>query len=114
MERMQLGMSPVCVSEAVFGAMAIGAARHDEARRIETIRAAIDAGMTTIDTAPLYDFGACEQQVGRAIRGQRERVQLFTKIGLRWDDPRGELMFSAKDEHGVTREVRRNSRPDSL
>lgn len=114
MERMQLGRSPVCVSEAVFGSMAIGAARHDEALRVETIRAAIDAGMTTVDTAPLYDFGACEQQLGRAIRGIRDQVQVFSKIGLRWDDPRGEIMFTCDDEFGNPRAVRRNCRPDSL
>ena len=114
MDRIQLGRSPVWVSEQIFGAMAIGPARHDEQRRIETIHAAIDAGITTIDTAPLYDLGMCEQQVGRAIRGLRDRVQVMTKIGLRWDDPRGEVLFRFKDEHGQRRAVRLNSRPDSL
>ena len=114
MEQVQLGASPVWVSEQIFGALAIGHARYDEGRRIATIHAALDAGVTAFDTAPLYDYGLCEQQVGRALRDVRNRVQVMTKVGLRWDDPRGEIMFTCKDEHGQRRAVRRNSRPDSL
>ncbi len=114
MEQVQLGASPVWVSEQIFGALAIGHARYDEARRVATIHAALDAGVTAFDTAPLYDFGLCEQQVGRALRDVRKHVQVMTKVGLRWDDPRGEIMFTCKDEHGQRRAVRRNSRPDSL
>jgi aryl-alcohol dehydrogenase-like predicted oxidoreductase len=114
MKRVQLGASRVWVSEQIFGALAIGWARFDESRRIATIHSALDAGVTTFDTAPLYDFGLCEQQVGRALREVRHHVQVMTKVGLRWDDPRGEIMFTCKDEHGQPRAVRRNSRPDSL
>src|SRR5688500_16773338 len=98
MELIQLGCSPVKASRIVFGAMAVGSARHDLPRRIETIRAAVDAGMTTIDSAPLYDLGVGERTVGRAIAGMRDRVQILTKVGLRWDDPRGQILFSTRDE----------------
>jgi aryl-alcohol dehydrogenase-like predicted oxidoreductase len=114
MEIIQVGRSPVRTSRVVFGTMAIGAARQDIRRRIETIRAAVDAGMTALDTAPLYDFGLCEQTVGRAIVGIRDRVQIFTKVGLRWDDAHGDIMFTTRDEHGAEIAVRKNSRPESL
>jgi aryl-alcohol dehydrogenase-like predicted oxidoreductase len=113
-ERIQLGSSPVSTSRIVFGAMAIGSARHNLERRIDTIRAAVDAGITTIDTAPLYDLGLCERTVGRAIHGIRDRVQVFTKVGLRWDDPHGDVLFTTRGEHGQELAVRKNSRPESI
>jgi aryl-alcohol dehydrogenase-like predicted oxidoreductase len=109
----ELGRSGVRVSRVVFGAMAHGTGA-DEAQRIATLRAAIAAGITSIDTAPLYDFGACEQLVGRAVMGLRERVQLLTKVGLRWDDPHGQVLFRFHDAQGREQAVRRNSRPDSI
>jgi aryl-alcohol dehydrogenase-like predicted oxidoreductase len=114
MDSIQIGRSPVHASRVVFGTMAIGNARHDANRRVETIRAAIDAGITSLDTAPLYDFGSCERTVARAIDGIRDRVQVFTKVGLRWDDPHGEVMFTTRDEHGREIAVRKNSRPESV
>jgi aryl-alcohol dehydrogenase-like predicted oxidoreductase len=114
MERIRLGRSPISASRIVFGAMAVGSARHDEQRRIATIHAAVDAGMTTIDTAPLYDLGLGERTVGRAIAGLRDQVQVFTKVGLRWDDPHGQIMFTTRDEHGQPVAVRKNSRPESV
>jgi aryl-alcohol dehydrogenase-like predicted oxidoreductase len=94
--------------------MAIGDARQSPERRKRTIHAAFDAGITTIDTAPMYDLGACEREVGEAIRGLRGRVQIFSKVGLRWDDPTGEVMFTCDDEHGRRVAVRKNSRPESV
>lgn len=113
-ELVQLGRSPVRVSRVIFGSMAIGSARNDPPRRIETIRAAVDAGITSIDTAPMYDLGACEQSVGDAIRGIRDQVQVLSKVGLRWDDPHGEVMFSCVDSNGSHVDVRKNSRPESV
>jgi methylglyoxal reductase len=101
-------------SRVIFGSMAIGSARNDPGRRTKTIRAAVDAGITSIDTAPMYDLGACERSVGEAIRGVRDRVQIFSKVGLRWDDPHGEVMFTCVDSNGSPVEVRRNCRPESV
>jgi aryl-alcohol dehydrogenase-like predicted oxidoreductase len=56
----------------------------DDAESVRTIHAALDRGITLIDTAPAYGFGHSEEVIGRAIaeRGQRERVVLATKMGL--------------------------------
>ena len=58
----------------------------DEARSIHTICAALDRGITLIDTAPAYGQGRSEEIVGKAVAcwGRRERVILATKVGLEW------------------------------
>jgi aryl-alcohol dehydrogenase-like predicted oxidoreductase len=58
----------------------------DEAEAIKTVRAALELGITLIDTAPAYGFGRSEELVGRAIaeHGGRERVLIATKAGLGW------------------------------
>jgi methylglyoxal reductase len=87
--------------------------RDDEASRLETLRAAIDAGTTTIDTAPLYGFGRSESLVGRAIARHRDRVKILTKVGLRWDSDHGDVLF-AFEQGGRTITVRKDSRPASV
>ena len=49
----------------------------DEKASIETIRAALDQGITLIDTAPAYGFGQSEEIVGKAIKeyGKRDQFQ---------------------------------------
>ena len=91
----------------------MGRSRQDETTRARVLDAAIDAGMTSIDTAPLYDFGEVESFLGRALAGRRDRVELLSKVGLRWDDEHGEILFSAELD-GRRRTVRRDSRPASI
>jgi len=57
-----------------------GAADWDES--IATIHAALDAGVTFIDTADIYGAGHNEVLVGRAIAHRRDEVQLATKFGI--------------------------------
>lgn len=111
-----LGRSGLQVSRVVFGAMALSSAGRDPVARERTLHAAVDAGITSIDTAPLYDFGACEAQLGVALAGLRGRVQILTKVGLRWDDPQahGQVLFPFTDADGRPQAVRRNSRPESV
>jgi aryl-alcohol dehydrogenase-like predicted oxidoreductase len=56
----------------------------DDDESVRTIHAALDLGVTLIDTAPAYGFGHSEKVVGRAIAewGHRDRVVLVTKVGL--------------------------------
>src|SRR5690349_2198389 len=60
--------------------------RPDEARAIATIHAAIDAGVTLIDTADAYcldedDVGHGETLVRKALEGRRDGVLVATKGG---------------------------------
>lgn len=117
MQTRRLGRSELEVPVVVFGAWAIGGwywGPTDDDEAIRAIRASIDAGANAIDTAPVYGFGHSETVVGRAIAGLRERAIVMTKLGLRWDDERGEISFETVDQEGQKRVVRRNARPWSV
>ncbi len=113
----QLGGSGVMVSPVIFGAWAVGGwmwGGTDEAESIEAIRASVDHGVTTIDTAAVYAQGYGEEVVGKAIRGIRDKVQVATKCGMRWDVEGGSDPWETEDRLGQKITIRRNSRPDSI
>ena len=80
MKLKRLGNSDVHVTPIAFGAWAIGGwmwGGAEESAAIRAIRASFDAGITTIDTAPVYGFGKSEELVGRAMEGiSREKNNL--------------------------------------
>jgi aryl-alcohol dehydrogenase-like predicted oxidoreductase len=53
---------------------------------IRTIQAAVDRGISLIDTAPVYGFGRSEELVGQALtpHGRRNRAVIATKVGIEW------------------------------
>jgi aryl-alcohol dehydrogenase-like predicted oxidoreductase len=53
----------------------------DEAESIATIHAAIDRGVTLLDTGDFYGMGHNEMLIGRALEGRRDRVLLSVKFG---------------------------------
>jgi aryl-alcohol dehydrogenase-like predicted oxidoreductase len=117
MEYRQLGTSDLKVSAVALGTWAIGGwlwGGTDDEAAVAAIRAAIDAGVTSIDTAPMYGMGHSERIVGKAIAGRRDRVQVMTKYVLRWDLAEGEKFFETTDAEGNRREVYRNGRADSV
>jgi aryl-alcohol dehydrogenase-like predicted oxidoreductase len=86
-----------------------------DAERTALFRAAIDAGLTAIDTAPLYGFGEADRQLGACLRQlPRGQVQILSKVGLRWDDDHGDVLFAFHDAEGHRRQVRKDSRPVSV
>ena len=116
MEMRQLGKSKVKGSVITFGAWAIGGAfwgGTDEKESVEAIQTSIEHGVTSIDTAPIYGFGKSEELVARAIAGKRDKVQLFTKFGLRWDATEGTHFFDLQEE-GKTFNIYRNARKKSI
>lgn len=82
MRQNKLGSSELYVSEIGLGCMSLG---ENENESIKIIHRAIDEGVTFIDTADLYDFGANEELVGKALKGKRDQITLATKVGNRWD-----------------------------
>ena len=54
----------------------------DERECVATVQAALDAGVTLLDTADFYGCGHNEMLVGRAIAGRRDRVFLQVKFGV--------------------------------
>jgi aryl-alcohol dehydrogenase-like predicted oxidoreductase len=95
------------VSRIALGTWAIGGwmwGGTEENTSIRTIWAALDQGITLIDTAPVYGFGRSEEIVGRALAvgGLRRRAVIATKAGLDWHD--GKVFRNASRER-ITREV---------
>ena len=103
MEYRTLGASQVKVTPVALGAWAIGGwlwGGTDDKAALEGIAKAIDLGMTTIDTAAVYGFGHSEKIVGQAIKGKRQKVQVLTKFGQRWDTDQGSHTFETQDNEG--------------
>jgi aryl-alcohol dehydrogenase-like predicted oxidoreductase len=53
----------------------------DEGESIATIHAAIDSGISLLDTGDFYGSGHNEMLIGRALEGRRDRVLLSVKFG---------------------------------
>ncbi len=109
MIKRDIGRSDISAAPVALGTWAMGGGpwwgETDDAESIRTIHAAIDSGITLLDTAPVYGFGRSETIVGKAIHDRRDTVVLATKCGLWWTDDRGSEFFS-QDGHDVTRCLR--------
>ncbi|HEV2529921.1 MAG TPA: aldo/keto reductase [Thermomicrobiales bacterium] len=82
LERVPLGDTGLRVTRLGYGSAAIDRRWIDEATAHSTIRAAFDAGLRHIDTAPMYDFGWSELMVGAALAElPRDEIVLSTKVG---------------------------------
>jgi len=118
MEYRSLGKSSFKVSAITFGAWAAGGwmwggTNHDEA--VRAIKAAYDNGVTSIDTAPVYGQGTSEEIVGEAIKDlPRDKIQILTKYGLRWDLNKGKFYYKSKNNAGKDIEVYKYSGKDSI
>src|SRR5580692_4093598 len=53
----------------------------DEDESIATIHAALDCGVTLLDTGDFYGMGHNEALIGRALKGRRDRALLSVKFG---------------------------------
>lgn len=104
MEYRNLADSDLKLSVITFGAWAAGGwmwGKTDRNDAIEAIKASYDVGVTSIDTAPIYGQGTSEEIVGEAIKGiARDKVQILTKFGMRWDLEKGDFAFPSKDNDG--------------
>jgi aryl-alcohol dehydrogenase-like predicted oxidoreductase len=117
MEKRALGNSSLLVSPVTFGAWAIGGwmwGGADKKDAIKAIHACLDNGISSIDTAPIYGFGQSEKLVGEAIRGKRDRYEILTKAGMRWEGTKGVYFFTTNDNDGVQREIYKYSGRESI
>ena len=118
MEYRQLGESGLSVSAITFGAWAIGGWMWGGAERkdaVAAIRASYDHGVSSIDTAPIYGQGLSEEIVGEALQGiPRDKVQLLTKFGMRWDLKKGDFGFSSQDNAGKPIDIYKYAGKDSI
>ncbi len=83
MEHRRLGTSGLTVSEIVYGNWLTHGETVSAAAATECIRAALDAGIDTFDTADVYAKGAAETLLGQALRGiDRSSLVIASKVCL--------------------------------
>lgn len=118
MEYRKLAQTDLSLSVITFGSWAAGGwmwGKTDHTAAVEAIRAAYDLGVTSIDTAPIYGQGESERIVGEAIRGiPRDRVQILTKYGMRWDLAEGDFAFKSQDNQGNSIEIYKYAGKESV
>jgi aryl-alcohol dehydrogenase-like predicted oxidoreductase len=93
MDRRQLGNKGPIVAALGLGCMGMSGAYgpSDRTESIATIRAALDGGVTLLDTGDFYGMGHNEMLIAEAIKGRHDEVVLSVKFGaLR--DPAGAFL----------------------
>ena len=82
------------VSRACFGTMTFGS-QVDEKLASSMIDYCLERGINFFDTANIYQLGASEELLGKALQGKREKIVLASKV-------RGK-MGEAPDQSGLSR-----------
>lgn len=97
MPRIVAPLGELGLSRIIFGAWRLADGRYKQApdKLADTIRLAVDRGVTSFDHADIYGGYQVEELFGQALsrlRGLRERIQLITKCGIK-------LVASARPDH---------------
>ena len=96
MEYRRLGSSGMYVSEISYGNWITHGSQVEQDAAVACVRAALDVGITTFDTADVYAGTKAETVLGKALKGvRRESYELLTKVY--W--PTG----SGKNDRGLSR-----------
>jgi aryl-alcohol dehydrogenase-like predicted oxidoreductase len=81
MKHRYLGNSGFKVSELIYGNWLTHASQVENEAAIKTVRAALDNGITTFDTADTYANLAAEPVLAEALKGERrEGLEILTKV----------------------------------
>ena len=76
-----LGNSGLKISEITYGNWLTHGSQVENEVATRCVHAALDAGITTFDTADVYANTAAESVLGEALKGQRrESLEIFTKV----------------------------------
>jgi aryl-alcohol dehydrogenase-like predicted oxidoreductase len=108
-----LGHSGIEVTKMGIGLWAMGGdawGPTEDQESLDTIAAALDAGITFFDTADVYGAGHSEELLGQAMQGQRERFIVGSKIGwMNFDGERNQTAYDTVDKliAGVESNLRR-------
>jgi aryl-alcohol dehydrogenase-like predicted oxidoreductase len=96
MEYRRLGSSGMYVSEIAYGNWITHGSQVEAEAATKCVKAALDVGITTFDTADVYAGTKAESVLGKALKGvRRESYELFTKVYF----PTGE----GKNDRGLSR-----------
>src|SRR5262250_3267391 len=100
MEHRQLGHSSLSVPALGLGCMSMSGTygKHDDAQSIDVVHRALDLGVNFLDSSDMYGFGHNEELLGRAIRGQRDRVVVSTKFG-QVRTPEGRMTVNGRPDY---------------
>ena len=81
MEFRHLGRSGLIISEIAYGNWLTHGSQVEEDAAVACVRAALDSGITTFDTADVYAETRAEAVLGRALKGERrEGLEILTKV----------------------------------
>jgi aryl-alcohol dehydrogenase-like predicted oxidoreductase len=106
------------LSVITFGAWAAGGwmwGGTERSQAVKAIQESFHAGVTSIDTAPVYGQGLSEEIVGEAIKDlPRDQVQILTKYGMRWDLEKGDFAMHSKNNDGQDINIYKYAAKDSI
>jgi len=88
--------------------------RIDYEQSLAVVDAALDAGITLLDTADIYGQGTSEEFIGRALEGRRDRVLIATKFGKPMDERPEERRGSSAYVHAACDASLRRLRTDVI
>ncbi|MBO0898526.1 aldo/keto reductase family protein [Cellulomonas sp. zg-ZUI222] len=81
MEFRYLGSSGLKISEITYGNWLTHGSQVENETATQCVRAALDAGISTFDTADVYANTKAESVLGEALKGERrESLEIFTKV----------------------------------
>ncbi len=81
MDYRHLGGSGMLVSALAYGNWITHGSQIEEEAAAACVKAALEAGITTFDTADVYALGQAESVLGRALKGvPRDSIEIFTKV----------------------------------
>jgi aryl-alcohol dehydrogenase-like predicted oxidoreductase len=97
MEFRHLGRSGMLVSEISYGNWITHGSQVEEDAALACVRAALDEGITTFDTADVYAGTRAEAVLGRALKGERRAgLEIFTKVYFPTGEGRNDRGLSRK------------------
>jgi aryl-alcohol dehydrogenase-like predicted oxidoreductase len=81
MDYRHLGKSGMLVSALALGNWITHGSQIEEDAAVACVKASLEAGITTFDTADVYAIGRAESVLGRALKGvRRDSIEIFTKV----------------------------------
>ncbi|MFD7919242.1 aldo/keto reductase family protein [Streptomyces sp. NPDC059740] len=97
MEYRHLGRSGMLISEIAYGNWLTHGSQVEEDAALACVQAALDAGITSFDTADVYAGTRAESVLGRALKGERrEGLEIFTKVYFPTGEGRNDRGLSRK------------------
>ena len=76
----------------------------DDKESIAAIHAALDMGLSFIDTANMYGGGHSEKVIGQALKGKRDQAVVATKFGVIFDEEKRQVIGTDSTPEGIIKQ----------